>query len=238
METATPAVAAAAVMQSVALSPHQVSKCPQRPWGRSSPEKLSNIANTTRQVTVINGQPSPTCRAGESGCGKLCTGYWCSPTPTGSPPGYSEPGPTETTGPGKPEPPPGTQCSKDGDCDRYGCPDGQHTGCVKSSPFANSVCWCLEDEKQKPEPPPGTTCSEDYDCYQYGCTDGKHIGCVRRSRVGLGACWCLDPKPEPPAGTKCKKDSDCSQYGCPNGGTIGCVKSSPFADSVCWCNGS
>lgn len=39
-------------------------------------------------LTYKPGEPSPTCAAG---CGKLCTGYYCAPTPTGTPPDFWDP---------------------------------------------------------------------------------------------------------------------------------------------------
>jgi hypothetical protein len=43
-------------------------------------------------VTFTQGPPSPLCTAN---CGHLCTGFYCVPRPTGTPPDFPQPAPTE-----------------------------------------------------------------------------------------------------------------------------------------------
>lgn len=50
-----------------------------------------------KTITFTSGPtPGPTC-AGSCG-GHLCSGYWCSPTPTGAPPGFQDPKDPSSTG--------------------------------------------------------------------------------------------------------------------------------------------
>jgi hypothetical protein len=54
---------------------------PDAPGGGGDGESLGT-------VTYKPGSPSPTCL---TGCGVLCTGFWCTQNPTGHPPGFYDP---------------------------------------------------------------------------------------------------------------------------------------------------
>ncbi|KAM7211124.1 glucan-beta-glucosidase [Rhypophila decipiens] len=46
----------------------------------------------TINITAATGaRPTPTCASGTGCGGKLCTGFWCTPTPVGTPPGIRDP---------------------------------------------------------------------------------------------------------------------------------------------------
>lgn len=105
---------------------------------RDCSKQPSNLGPLPKPITFSSGVPGPSCSGTET-CGKVCKGYYCDPTPTGTPPDYTEPRTTEPpdtfNGPKPPLPtlPPATGCLTD-----YTC----HTS--KTWPAAcesTSSCW-------------------------------------------------------------------------------------------------
>ncbi|KAI9148707.1 glucan 1,3-beta-glucosidase precursor [Paramyrothecium foliicola] len=83
--------------------------CVLRPdSGRNEPGKGPGPGAIGDPITFSPGGPSPTCVAGSPDCGTLCKGFYCTPFPTGVPPGRWDPqdpahpasGPTTTPDPG------------------------------------------------------------------------------------------------------------------------------------------
>ncbi|KAH8678326.1 hypothetical protein BX600DRAFT_545929 [Xylariales sp. PMI_506] len=105
-------------------------------------------------ITFATGTPSPTCGPNDQ-CGTLCTGFYCVPTPTGSPPDYTDPAgttvaTTTTQPPTTTAPPPSCQTvtsagavctlcagSADPDCNAIGPPAPLQTA---SNPDGSSLC--------------------------------------------------------------------------------------------------
>lgn len=56
--------------------------------GGTCPLIVSPGDGSGEPISYEPGNPSPTC---VDGCGELCTGYYCLPTPTGTPPDYWDP---------------------------------------------------------------------------------------------------------------------------------------------------
>ena len=88
--------------------PRQAGSCALPP---SNPDDPQPDGAPTKTVTLASGTPSPVCK---SNCGKLCTGFYCNPQPTGTPPGFFPVPHPSTTGlpsnpsdPNSPSPPTG-----------------------------------------------------------------------------------------------------------------------------------
>lgn len=130
-----------------------------------------------KTITYTSGaKPSPTCPSGTDCGGRLCKGYFCSPNPTGAPPGFRDPkDPNRDTGGGGNDDGP---CKSDSDCDGESCPPGQHGIC------RNESCTCSNDK------PPGDACRSDADCINYNCNgvpnmqpycDSNKCACKKRA---------------------------------------------------------
>ena len=63
-------------------------KSRRRQAGGSCPLVLNPGSGGGGSITYASGTPSPTC---VSGCGTLCSGFYCLPNPTGTPPDYWDP---------------------------------------------------------------------------------------------------------------------------------------------------
>ncbi|KAI1854021.1 hypothetical protein JX266_001162 [Neoarthrinium moseri] len=116
----------------------------------------------TKTITYNSGAPSPTCT---SGCGKLCTDFWCRPGQTGQPPFFTDPANQSSGLPNLPTLPPTGVTS---------CPAGSaatsavqcagnngHSACI-----TRQVCTEIPQTTAKPTPTstpkdPGMTCYRD-----------------------------------------------------------------------------
>jgi chitinase len=135
----------------------------------------------SKTFTYLRGTPSPTCT---SGCGTLCTGYWCRPDQTGQPPHFTEPTRLPTTtlppinGGGQP------------------CPDGAvahtSTACVGSG--GRVVCGPVTSCFDLPALPPPTSCA-------MSTTSTRCVGSGGRLVCGVETV-CVTPPPLP-APTAC-----------------------------------
>lgn len=100
---------------------------------------------TSISFTSTSAKPSPTCTSG--GCGVLCTGYYCTPHPTGTPPAFLDPkdpnsshsrgsGPSITSGTSTGTSSPSSPCGNDDKCklDRGNACNCNEDGCDADSP--------------------------------------------------------------------------------------------------------
>ncbi|KAI2615067.1 pectate lyase superfamily protein-domain-containing protein [Hypoxylon sp. NC1633] len=136
-------------------------------------------------ITFSSGVPGPTC-TGTATCGQLCTGYYCQPTPTGTPPDYTETKPTDPpdlpNGPTGPLPTlgPATGCLID-----YTCHTSKTWPATCSS---SSSCWGGNI------PQPSSGCSYSSTC---GPAPGGTAECSTSTSCWGGAA--PTPIPAPPA---------------------------------------
>ncbi|EGC48290.1 LysM domain-containing protein [Histoplasma capsulatum var. duboisii H88] len=117
------------------------SYCPRMPGAGSHTVSFTSKAGV---------KPTPTCASGTGCGGHLCTGFFCSPMPTGVPPDRHDPKdpnassrvPT-TTGPGDPEPTCNDKCKLDKGnpckCNENGC-DSESPGCCGNASCPMCVC--------------------------------------------------------------------------------------------------
>lgn len=192
---------------------------------RSCPLNPNRGDGDRRTISFTSGsQPSPTCK-GDCG-GKLCTGYWCDPTPTAAPPDYHDPKdpnvdhPGTTAGDGDDgltslppltqTPTPITDCAGEIKPTTSCNGSGGKTICVTSSYCATT----------SPAPTPTQRlCQLNRGCKDFPCPSGQHPWCSG------GHCTCRDKKP-PEGGQECLTGSNCQSYNC-----------SPEKDRVCGSDG-
>ncbi|OAX83696.1 hypothetical protein ACJ72_01943 [Emergomyces africanus] len=129
------------------------SYCPRMPGSGAGSHTVSFTSNG-------GAKPSPTCISGTGCGGHLCTGFFCSPMPTGVPPDRHDPKdpnassrvPT-TTGPGDPEPTCNDKCKLDKGnpckCNENGC-DSESPGCCGNA--SCPMCEC-DDNSCSPSSP-------------------------------------------------------------------------------------
>ncbi|OAT07954.1 hypothetical protein BDBG_16924 [Blastomyces gilchristii SLH14081] len=157
------------------------SYCPNIPGAGSGGHTVSFTSNG-------GAKPSPTCASGTGCGGHLCTGFFCSPMPTGVPPDRHDPKdpnagnpvPT-TTRPSDPDPTCDDKCKLDRGnrcaCNENGC-DDQSPGCC-----ANASCPYCE-------------------CNENSCSPGSPWCCANDtcewSRTGGGGGY--NPRPKPRTG--------------------------------------
>ncbi len=211
-------------------------------------------------ITYQPGAPSPTCTAH---CGKLCTGFFCVPNPTGNPNNPSSsasfPATASTTLPsGRPSTSsslPATTLPSNPSCKatppQKTNPPPPGTACttdVSCSDFLCPACqWagCLQFSPASgltcqclPTTdlvPGANTCAADYDCARFACGAGQRPSCLQFSPGAGPTCQCVDMLGAPPPGTACSKTWECSKYRCPQGQAPGCVQFSPGAGPTCQC---
>ncbi|KAK0736577.1 hypothetical protein B0T21DRAFT_411737 [Apiosordaria backusii] len=167
----------------------------------------------SKTFTYNTGTPSPTCT---SGCGTLCTDFWCRPDRTGQPLHFTEPTrlPTITPAPGGGDPMP-TNCissttTRTCHGDRQGQTFGIATVCVATACPESSVCG---PEVLPPLPgPTSLDCTGDW----FTTTSAWCAGSGDKQACTTTTVCAITPSVTPVfryiIATKCPKDGDvCAQ---------------------------
>lgn len=157
--------------------------------------------------------PGPTCGGGTTACGgTLCKGYWCTPAPTGYPPGYQDPKDPSSGGYSAPTTSIGSTSKKCTVTDVCNC---NEDGCDECSPAccANGTCG---SKTSSSKPSGSCTATNVCNCNEDGCDECSPPCCAN------GTCP-SSTSPAPPASSS---TDPCANFDCRACG-------SPFDDPCC-----
>jgi hypothetical protein len=126
------------------------------------------------------GPAGPICTAN---CGKLCDGYYCSPSPTGTPPDFSEPDSSTTAPSGGTT----TDCHLTTAIGCLGQPNGPSI-CETEVACAPTPAPCVTQVECVGQPNWPTTCVTDVSCPPVCLHSTTDIGCVGQPN-GPTICW-------------------------------------------------